>query len=263
MPHRNRHLDDAPLELEGEPAPARVEGRGHILFADDDELVLRSTSAVLSLHGFRVTEAITTREALESIHRQPPDTLLIDIEMPGNRELELLHTLEARNVHLPVVILTGRPSLATAVSAVRLGVVDYISKPPDIPELLERLDIAVHRGRVLRSIQVAESLSAQLSQNLANLKHVIQQGPGGKLPAPAPSAAPDALENLDADAISRLSPRERDVVRELAKGNSPQKVAETLALSTNTIRNHLKSIFVKLRVNSQVELLGKLASHRR
>jgi DNA-binding CsgD family transcriptional regulator len=40
-------------------------------------------------------------------------------------------------------------------------------------------------------------------------------------------------------------------------------VAETLALSTNTIRNHLKSIFVKLRVNSQVELLGKLASQRR
>jgi len=267
MPHRNRQLDNAqqpPLPLESsEAAPSEHEGRGRILFADDDQMVLRSTSAALSLAGFHVTEAITAREALEKIHQRLPEALLIDIEMPGNEDLELLRTLDAEKVHLPVVILTGRPTLATAVSAVRLGVVDYISKPPDIPDLLARLDIAVHRGRVLRSIEVAEALSAQLSQNLASLKHVIRQGPGGKLLSPAHTGAFDALRNLDADAVERLSPRERDVVRELAKGNSPQKVAETLALSTNTIRNHLKSIFVKLRVNSQVELLGKLASQRR
>jgi two-component system, NarL family, nitrate/nitrite response regulator NarL len=226
-------------------------------------MVLRSTSAALAHAGFQVTEALTAREALESIHQHLPEALLIDIEMPGNRDLELLRTLDAERVHLPVVILTGRPTLATAVGAVRLGVVDYISKPPDIPDLLARLDIAVHRGRVLRSLEVAESLSNQLSENLATLKHVIRQGPGGKLLAPAPGGPFDALRNLDDDALERLSPRERDVVRELAKGNSPQKVAETLALSTNTIRNHLKSIFVKLRVNSQVELLGKLASQRR
>ena len=267
MPHRNRQLDDAqqpPPALETRAAAhPDDEGRGRILFADDEPMVLRSTAAALTLAGFRVTEATTAREALEKIRQQTPEALLIDIEMPGNRDLELLRTLDSEKVHLPVIILTGRPTLATAVSAVRLGVVDYISKPPDIPELLARLDIAVHRGRVLRSIELAEALSAQLSQSLAALKQVIRQGPGGRLLTPVHGGAFDALRNLDTDAVERLSPRERDVVRELAKGNSPQKVAETLALSTNTIRNHLKSIFVKLRVNSQVELLGKLAAQRR
>jgi DNA-binding NarL/FixJ family response regulator len=260
MPERKRALYE--LESPRDDIDGSESGRGRILFADDDAMVLRSTSAALSLAGFEVRGAATASEALSIIQEQTPEALLIDIDMPGNRDLELLRMLDSERIFVPAVILTGAPSLQTAVSAVRLGVVDYISKPPEMDELFARLDMAVHHGRVVRSIEVAEALASGLSQKLDGLKQVIRQGPGARWISPA-NGTPDALRNLDSADRARLSPRERQVLCELAKGNSPQKVAEALELSTNTIRNHLKSIFVKLRVNSQVELLGKLATARR
>jgi DNA-binding NarL/FixJ family response regulator len=240
------------------------EHRGHILFADDDAMVLRATESVLTLSGFQVTVADSGAQTLVAMETQSPDALLLDINMPGNHNLELVQVLSKDRPLVPIVILTGYPTLDTAVGAVRLGVVDYITKPHKIEELLERLDLAVHRARVLRSIDQAEVLAEELSRRLDALKQVAHQGPGARLAGvPGVVSVADPLRNLTTDDLARLSVRERDVLRELARGQSPQKIAETLQLSTNTIRNHLKSIFLKLGVNSQVALLGKLATVQR
>lgn len=241
--------------------------RGSILFADDDAMMLKATSSALELAGFAVTAVIDAAEALEALVLRPPDALLIDVDMPGNKNLELVQRLRLEGSLLPIVILTGRPSLDSAVGAVRLGVVDYIVKPAQVDELLARLDLAVHRGRVLRAIEETEALAGTVAQRLNVLKQVIREGPGaGITGAPGNelgSVARDPVANLPADELARLTPRERSVLRELAKGQSPQRMAETLGLATNTIRNHLKSIFVKLDVNSQVALLAKLTTPRR
>jgi DNA-binding CsgD family transcriptional regulator len=134
-------------------------------------------------------------------------------------------------------------------------------------QLLDRLDVAVHRARVLRSIGEAESLAEELSQRLEALRQVIDRAPGSQL-APLPDASGaaadfDPLRNLGPGELAKLSAREREVLRELARGHSPQKIANALQLSTNTVRNHLKSIFLKLGVNSQVALLGRLAARSR
>jgi DNA-binding NarL/FixJ family response regulator len=186
--------------------------------------------------------------------------------MPGNQNLELLQAMSERTSFVSCVILTGYPRLATAVGAVRLGVVDYITKPPVIEELLRRLDAAVHRGRVLRSIDEAVALAGELSRRLDSLNRVIRHGPGARLAAPSSSdddaAALDPLYNLSPQDLGKLTPRERQVLSGLAMGHSPQKIGEAMRLSTNTVRNHLKSIFVKLGVNSQVALLSKLTLRR-
>lgn len=240
-----------------------VEARGHILFADDDALVLRSTASALVLSGFEVTAVESGAHVLSTLQACLPDALLLDINMPGNQDLDLVDVLSRQQPPIPIVLLTGHPAVDTAMRAVRLGVVDYLFKPQDMNHLIERLDLAVHRARVLRSVGQAERVASQLSQRLDTLKQTIQRASSvcrGPLPD-APRAAPlDPLRNLSQSDLGQLSAREREVLLELARGHSPQRIAAALQLSTNTVRNHLKSIFLKLRVNSQIALLAKLAT---
>jgi DNA-binding NarL/FixJ family response regulator len=218
----------------------------------------------LEAAGFAVAQVDVSDDVPNVLQAHRSEVVLLDIDMPGNRDLELLQTLSQQAPLVPVVILTGRPTLETALRAVRLGVVDYIRKPPKVEELIERIDLATHRGRVLRSIEAAEAFASELRRRLDALKQAIYQGPvAATRSAEHAGSEPDPLSRLSADELRRLSPREREVLRELAKGHSPQEMAKGFALSTNTVRNHLKSIFLKLGVKSQVALLGRLASPRR
>jgi DNA-binding NarL/FixJ family response regulator len=238
--------------------------RGRVLFVDDDETVLRAVSSGLSSSGFDVTAAQTASQALAVIESETPEALLVDINIPGNEGLELVHLLSREQPLVQVVIFTGYPSLDTAVEAVRLGVVDYITKPHKIAELGDTLDIAVRRARALRSLQEVESLGRELSRQLGSLKQVIARGRGAGVAGEADQpSVNDPLRNLPPADRLRLSPREREVLVELAQGLPPQRIAKKLHLATNTVRNHLKSIFLKLDVNSQVALLGKLAATQR
>ena len=132
-----------------------VEGRGHILFADDDAMVLRATASALSFSGFEVTAVEDGARVLSSLEQRAPDVLLLDINMPGNQNLDLVDGLSRTQPLIPIMILTGYPALDTAMRAVRLGVVDYLFKPYDMGHLIERLDLAVHRARKLRCDWIA------------------------------------------------------------------------------------------------------------
>lgn len=241
-----------------------AESRGHILFADDDAMVLRATASALSVSGFEVTAVESGERVLGALQRRSPDALLLDINMPGNQQLDLVDLLSRREPQLPIVLLTGHPALDTAMRAVRLGVVDYLSKPQEMSHLIQRLDLAVHRARVLRAIGRAGRVARELTRRLDSLQEAICRTSSIHLapqPEPAtPSSPLDPLRNLPRSELDQLSARERDVLLELARGRSPQQIAAALQLSINTVRNHLKSIFLKLRVNSQIALLAKLAT---
>lgn len=237
-----------------QPGPLQS-NRGRVLFADDDPHVLRATGGVLEAAGFEVTRVTSGAAAHELLLSEEFDALLLDLQMPGNRDLELLRAATADRPFVPGVVLTGHPCLASAIGSMRLGIVDYLIKPASLNELFERLDSAIHRGRVLRSIQDAERMSEDLARLMFTLKEAVGQGNGGHVAG----ASQDPLRHLKPEELKSLSPREHQVLIELAQGNRIQKVAELLSLSPNTVRNHLKSIFAKLGVNSQVALMGKLA----
>lgn len=237
---------------------------GRVLVADDDEAVGRFASLVLRTAGFEVDVVATGFEVTKSVSTTTYDACVADIHMPGNEQLELVGWLHG-GASVPLILLTGDPSVDTAVAALRGGVFDYIVKPVSADELLGRVQAVVAKGREARA---AAQTRARIAALVEAATHVVEAGGRGDAGIRGPSAgAPNEATaevggvHLPADVVSRLSPRQQEVVRLLTVGRPIPEVAELLGLSVHTVRGHMKTIFSKLGVQSQVALLGKLAGH--
>jgi len=233
-------------------------GRGQVLFADDDVGFRRPLSVALHRAGFSVSAVGTADEVVERLEQERFDVVLADIGMPGNEQLQLTRRPRSAGA-VPLVLITGQPSVATAVTALRRGVVDYVLKPVDPDELFLRLDAAIARARAARALGQAHQTAQQLVALVADAGSVLGEiAPTRAQAAPRQEEKADPLERLTVAELASLSPRERDVVRLLATGNAAAEVAKTLGLSHHTVRNHIKSVFVKLQIRSQLALMSRL-----
>ncbi|QDT49037.1 Transcriptional regulatory protein ZraR [Symmachiella dynata] len=107
-----------------------------ILIADDEPLYLRTTGQLLRKAGY-VCECVPDGDAaLEKLRSEPFDLILSDLNMPGNLKLELLRQGRTQWPDIPLIVITGVPSLPTAIEAVRLGIADYLLKPVKYEDLL-------------------------------------------------------------------------------------------------------------------------------
>lgn len=158
--------------------------RGRILFADDDESFRLGVSGCLMRTGFTCDCANSAAEAIELLRANDYDVLLSDINMPGNSGLELIGNIPAINEGLPVILLTGDPSLATATRSVRLRVMAYLTKPPDIEELCQLLDSAVSERRNLRLLKDTRQRLQDWDREIERIQSWLQ-----KTPAPDRQAA--------------------------------------------------------------------------
>jgi len=113
-----------------------TERRPRILIADDEPLFLRTTADLLRKAGYECTCAPDGHAAVEALTAQRFDLLLSDLNMPGNLRLELLQHGRQRWPDMPVIVVTGAPSLPTAIESVRLGIADYLLKPVKYEDLL-------------------------------------------------------------------------------------------------------------------------------
>jgi FixJ family two-component response regulator/glycine cleavage system H lipoate-binding protein len=121
--------------------------KGHnaaILVIDDEEVVHSSMRRVLTRRGYRVEAVLSAKEGLEKLRRKVPDLVITDLMMPEMNGIELLQSLYQEGIQVPVIMVTGYPTISTAVKAMRLGARDYISKPFTRMELL---------GPVLRALR--------------------------------------------------------------------------------------------------------------
>ena len=118
-----------------EPTPvnvagASVEGDGpRALVVDDSEAQLLVCTRVLTSHGYRVEAARNARSALVALQRSAFDVLVSDIHMPDMSGMELLVQVRASGLDIPVVLVTGDPTLDSAMKAMEHGVVRYLAKP--------------------------------------------------------------------------------------------------------------------------------------
>src|SRR3954468_10295075 len=110
-----------------------------ILIADDEQLFLQSTAALLRKEGFHCTCAANGTVALEALSKEPFDLVLSDLNMPGNLQLELLRKGRSNWPETPLIVVTGAPSLPTAIESVRLGITDYLLKPVKFDNLLSSI----------------------------------------------------------------------------------------------------------------------------
>jgi DNA-binding response OmpR family regulator len=129
---------------------------GRILLADDEPTFLNATADLLRAEGYQCTTVHDGEGALEAVSIQPFDLLITDLEMPGNSDLKLVREVSDKSGGLPVIILTGFPSVRSAVACIELPVAAYLTKPVAFPELLDRVRRAVGRFRAYQAMQQTE-----------------------------------------------------------------------------------------------------------
>lgn len=150
---------------------------GSILFADDDALFREGLGKRLVKAGFACAYAGTTAEAVALLRGGTFDVLLSDINMPGNAGLELIESLPGIMEGLPVVLLTGRPTMETATRSVRLRVAAYLTKPPDFEELCAVLKAAALEARGLRLLKEQRHRLQDWDRELERMQRLLRQTP--------------------------------------------------------------------------------------
>ena len=158
----------------------------------------------------------------------------MDIRMPGSEGLDLVREVFRTSPEISVIVITAYPSLKTAVEGIDLSVGAYLSKPVTFEELLEKVELVLReRNRELEGDERLEQLEKgfrELALQLERLgKHTGLLGTEGSI-----SNVPE---------LRSLSSREWDVLLELLRGYRVTAIGRKLAISSNTIRNHLRAIF--------------------
>ncbi len=127
--------------------------RSSVLLVDDDDAVRGVYSRVLTSAGFNVFPASDGAGALELLERGAFDAVVSDISMPGMDGVQLLREVRRRDRDLPVILMTGGPTLETALRAIDYGVMKYLMKPVSSENITEAVRRAVrlyHLGRAKR-----------------------------------------------------------------------------------------------------------------
>lgn len=122
-----------------------------ILLADDEPLFGETTSRYLRNHGYRVTFVENGHDALQELASKEFHVIIADLDMPGNRDLELLQACRKQFAHTPFIVVTGRPTLPSAIEGIRLGIHDYFLKPFELPDLLHSIHRALPAGEEERT----------------------------------------------------------------------------------------------------------------
>ena len=218
-----------------------------ILLVEDEPAVRAVLLKRLSAEGFLVRATGGVLEAIALLAEEPVDLVITDLELGHGSGLDILRQLPRVQPLAPAMVLTGRPSLERAVAAMRLDAIDFVTKPAS--DLIERVRSALDRGQrradALRSREALDRWAEFIDHASRELDRLRGQ-------APEPQTEDAGLD--------KLSPREREVFELLVRGQGAQQLADALEISAYTVRNHMKSIFKKLHVSSQLELIARFRS---
>ncbi|HMA95310.1 MAG TPA: EAL domain-containing protein [Polyangiaceae bacterium] len=133
----------------------------HLLLVDDDPTVLRALGRMLRSRGYVVSTAESGSEAVQLVTQNDFDAILSDIAMPEMDGITLLREIRSHDLHVPVILVTGEPTVDTAVQALEYGAMHYLTKPVPVEALEQTLDKAIHLRRMARVRQRAAELLGQ------------------------------------------------------------------------------------------------------
>jgi DNA-binding NtrC family response regulator len=138
----------------------RAAGRGRVLVVEDEAYVRDSLVEILRSRRYDASAASSVADALAHLGRAPVDVVLSDLRMPGADGLELVRRMQTAASDVPVIILTGHGTVASAVDCLKAGASDYILKPADADALEVALDRALEARALRREVQYLRSAVA-------------------------------------------------------------------------------------------------------
>jgi EAL domain-containing protein (putative c-di-GMP-specific phosphodiesterase class I) len=130
-----------------------------VLLVDDDDVLVRSYARMLSQDGYEVTMRFDGESAVEAVKREAYDVVLSDIDMPRLGGLALLERIRAHDMDIPVILITGAPSLETALLAIEHGALRYLPKPVEAARLRAITADAVRLNHLARAKRQALDLA--------------------------------------------------------------------------------------------------------
>jgi DNA-binding response OmpR family regulator len=156
---------------------------GSILVADDEDTFRESTSRLLRREGFECHSARDAEEAVESLRNRRFDLLLADIRMPRNPDLRVIREARELDSQMPVILVTGYPSMETAIWSVEMSVVAYLTKPVDVDELILCVRAAVEQSRNRRALTSVRQRLASCISDLDGIQSTRprREGENGEL----------------------------------------------------------------------------------
>ena len=212
-----------------------------LLVVDDHTLFRRGLIALLGQDaGLQVVgEAGDAAEALHLVPRLRPDVILLDNHLPGVMGVDAIRGLREVSPHSRVLMLTVSEDSQDLAAALRNGAQGYLLKTID-GDLLAQAIRRAARGEPVVSPELMGKLVAAFQ---------AQGGPPEPVPAGPAAVAASATE----DEVSPLSPREEDMLREIARGLSNKEIARTLDIAETTVKIHMQHILRKLGLTSRVQ----------
>ena len=193
-----------------------------VCIIDDDEAIRESLRLLLYAGGLTSFVYESADNFLEEKEHPAFDCMLLDIRMPGIDGLELFRILNKKHLPYPVIFITGHGDIPLAVSAIKLGAYDFLTKPFQDGELLEKVRSAITYYQSSR-------------------EHLLE------------------LQELQAR-VDSCTPREQDVMRLLAKGLPNKGIAETLGISPRTVEIHRANVMDKMTADSLPALVRMITT---
>lgn len=151
---------------------------GRILLVDDEDMFLASTAELLRNEQYICDKAVDARTATDMVRAHTYDVVIADINMPGNTELQWVRSLEQQRLGVPVILMTGYPSLETAIDSVQLDVLAYLVKPVDVQELLQHVRRGVARRQTRALVHRMQRRARERAQNFDRLSAHLEGDTG-------------------------------------------------------------------------------------
>jgi DNA-binding response OmpR family regulator len=119
--------------------------KARVLVVDDEEVFVEMLAERLEARGLEVDKAFDGEEALEKIKSKDLDVVILDVLMPGKDGIEVLREIKQLKPLTEVIMLTGHATVQTAIDGMKLGAYDYLLKPTETKDLLEKIQGAYRR----------------------------------------------------------------------------------------------------------------------
>jgi len=117
----------------------------HVLIVDDEEELVTTIAERLQIRGIQAQTATDGETALKMIEANPPQVVVLDVMMPGMGGIEVLQRMNAQNLKIPVLLLTGYGSAEKGAEGMKLGAIDYLMKPCDLNILINKIQEAAKK----------------------------------------------------------------------------------------------------------------------